>query len=36
MSLEDDDVGSGVVISKHEMQSKFEWWNPVGVSHIKK
>ena len=34
MSSEDNNV-SGVVISKHEMRSKFEWWNPVGVSRIK-
>ena len=33
-SSEDDDTCSGVVIKKHEMCSKFEWWNPVGVSCI--
>ena len=33
-SSEDDNV-SGVVISKHEMRSKFKGWNPVGVSCIK-
>ena len=35
-SSEDDDTGSGVVISKYEMRSKFNWWNLVGLSHIKK
>ena len=35
-SSEDDDVGSCVVILKHEMRSKFEWWNLVGVSRVKK
>ena len=33
-SSDDDDVGS-VLISKHEIQSNFDWWNSVGVSPIK-
>ena len=33
-SSDEEDAGS-VLISKHEMQTRFRWCNPVGVSHIK-
>ena len=35
-SSEDDDTGNGVVILKYKMRSKFDWWNPVRMSCIKK